>query len=202
MNETTKRNQALIRELIVRCLIDHPEDLSVLPRESSNGNVYWTVQGHADDYRKICGARGAHVKALTFLTDELGTAAATDYHFWLKESEEGLVRPMKIVNPRDDYDPREAAELLTRLIRACVPEALEAPRVTTYADGSRLETPPFAMIFRFEIEAPHRDFVEWLTKPAEDSEGQSLLGSIQALWRAYGTKNGVAFTVTVKEPTS
>jgi len=196
MNETTKQHQELIREIVTKCLIDHPEDLSVLPREARElGKVYWTVQGHADDYRKICGSRGAHVKALTLLVEEFGDAADASYLFWLKESDEGTVRPMKIVEGRDDYDPREAADLLTRVL--CTAAGAACLKVTTYSDGSRLETPPFAMIFRFEISADHPEVENWLLEPSEPS-GLSVLSAVQTIWRAYGTKNGASFNVVLK----
>ncbi len=198
MNETTKKHQELIRDLIVKCLIDHPEDLSVLPREDGRGKVFWTVQGHADDYRKICGARGAHVKALTLLVEEIGECTDGSYHFWLKESEEGTVRPMKIVEPREDYDPRDASDLLTRVLRAAAGRE-DALSVTTYSDGSRLETPPFAMVFRFEITPAHPDVADWMTDVSPSaSPGISVLSAVQTLWRAYGAKNGAAFQVVLK----
>lgn len=196
MNENTKKHQELIRDLIVKCLIDHPEDLSVLPREDGRGKVFWTVQGHADDYRKICGARGAHVKALTLLVEEFGDSADTSYLFWLKESDEGTVRPMKIVEGWDDYDPRDAADLLSRVLRAAAGRE-DAISVTTYSDGSRLDTPPFAMVFRFEIKAAHPDVADWLTE-VNSTFGLSVLSAVQTIWRAYGAKNGASFQIVLK----
>lgn len=199
MNATKQTHPELIRELIIRCLIDYPNDLRIELRESRS-MVFWTIQCHADDYRKICGAKGAHIKALTYLIEELGAVEGIDYRVWLKEPEVGEVRPMRIVDARDEYDAREAAEVLGRAIAACVgiPNAVA---IETRSDGTRIETPPFAIVFTFHLFPKDAEIASEISEPYEnDPDERTLVGSLAALWKAYGAKNGVSFALKVEPP--
>jgi predicted RNA-binding protein YlqC (UPF0109 family) len=193
MKDTTANAQLMIKEILTTCLIDFPDSLTVEPRELGAGGVYWTLQGHADDYRKICGAGGAHIKALTWIMGAIGVADRSDYKVWLKESTVGQKRPMKPVEPVDSYDPRDARDLLCRLLESILgPESAFA--VNVEADGfTRIEVPPFSLLYTFEISVRNEEDYNRLGDGGP--EGRTIVDSISTIWRAYAAKSGVAFEI-------
>jgi predicted RNA-binding protein YlqC (UPF0109 family) len=198
MNDPIETARQLIKEVLTTCLIDHPAELVVEPRKIADGAVvYWTLQTHADDYRKVCGSAGAHIKALTFIIGELGAAADLDFKTWLKESIVGEKRPMVPVEPVEDYDPRDARDLLCRLLAGCLgSEATFAVNVS--ADGRRIEVPPFALLYTFEVAVRTPEDHDALANHYEDDPNKrTLAASIDVIWRAYAAKAGVAFAVKV-----
>lgn len=193
MKDTTAHDQLLIKEVLTTCLIDFPSSLTVEPRELGAGGVYWTIQGHADDYRKICGIGGAHIKALTFLAGAIGVANRSDYKVWLKESTIGQKRPMPLVEPVDGYDPRDARDLLCRVLAAVLGPG-SAFAVNVEADGfTRIEVPPFSLLYTFEISVRSEADFEILGSSEPGRESRTLLDAISTIWRAYAAKSGVAF---------
>lgn len=197
MNEELNQTTALIRETIETALIDYKEALVVVPREGENQSVYWTIQTHADDYRKVCGIRGAHIKALTFLIAEIGATAGAEYKTWLKEPTVGEKLPMRPIDPVDAYDPREARDLLCRLLTALL--GIETPFAVNVAfDGSRIKVPPFSLLFEFQITVRSSDDHDRMTLPVDgDREERTVVGSLSELFRAYAAKAGVAFALKV-----
>lgn len=187
--ETIKQTEALIREILTRCLIDHPDALRIDPRVVPGG-CYWTLQTHADDHRKVVGAKGAHIKALTWLIERIGRAHGLNFKTWLKEPPEGDRQPMPPVPPADRYDPRRAAALLVDIVTAFLGrDAVEAGTVIEPRhDGTRTEVPPFALVYTFHMIT--RD-------PQAAAALETLAANVGDLFRAYAAKEGVAFALEV-----
>lgn len=198
MNEITKRHHGILRELLESCLVDHPKELVLDVNETKHGAVFWTLEVHADDYRTVCGAKGANIKALTFVAEELGLTVGARYRFWLKESVRGDVRPKRVVEAAEGFDATPAANLLEDLVEACLGNG-ETVAVEISRDGSRLETPPFAEVVTLTIHPMTEEARTKIVEPFEDDrEKRTLLESLRALWKALGARNGVAFTVEVR----
>ncbi len=132
--------------------------------------------------------------AFNQIAELCGTANYSSFN-QVKEAVVGEKTALRPVEPRETYDPSEARDLLIRLLAAVF------GRETTFAinvvaDGSRIEVPPFSLLYTFEIRLRDPAAFERLETPYEDDfENRTLAGSLDAIWRAYAAKDGVAFAI-------
>ena len=179
----------IIRSL-VESFIDHPTQLRI-ETTPHPGVLYWLMQFHADDHSKAVGKRGAHYDALKLLIAEIGRANDTQYVLRRYREPEPTDRSenMRRGCP-EEYDPTRATHILTGLL-----EHLHLGDFQVHANQVAGEHP---LSFGFTIHTRTALDYKALTVPREDNAlPMTLVGAIGTLFRAYGNRNGVKFTVEV-----
>ena len=177
MRESTEETLQIVRS-ILDAYTDHPTATKITVKEVPGG-CYWQLKVHPDDYGKVNGRKGQHIRALTALVIQLGEAAHETYQFVLVEPDAGQRTPFRERPVATDYDPSQAVELLEWTISAALDIDCD---VKSYRDlGDR---PTFAL----HIAAPQPE-AAILTKP---DNGSTLMEALQILWHARAQKEGVA----------
>lgn len=186
----------LIREL-VESYIDHPRDLTLEGKPFASA-VYWSMRGHADDYGKLVGKRGAHVNALAFLVRIMGHAQKELHSFKLEEPSPGERREAAPAKAAETYDPRPARDLLCRLL-----EALDIGQFVVEAKVERNLNPrvDFPLFVRFEIGVRSHDDYEVMVMESASS-ALTVIGSLGMLFRARANKEGVGVQLDVVHETA
>lgn len=184
----TERIHDLIYDL-ASSFIDHPAALK-LERTEFPTFCSWSMQGAADDYGKLVGRHGAHIKALSLLVRAFGIGAGARYTLRLINPEDGMRRPESPPRMAEQYDPSAALVLLDRV---CGELALGQYAVEVHR-GPATERP---LSFSFVITVRDEDDDRALTVAPEWAPWQTVEAAISALFRAYGAKEGVRFGVGV-----
>lgn len=192
MTTETLRLHELLRDLVAS-YTDHTHALELAAKEVP-GAVYWTLRGHADDYGKLVGKSGAHVKALGYLVTALGVADGELFTFKLLEPEPAPRRPSSPVKEATKYDPKPAGELLTRLLGEL---GIGQYAVTGITDASRVP-----IFVTYEIAVRDAEDYSALTVGPTEGEyvGQTLIGALGTLFRARANRDGVRFQLNVIKP--
>lgn len=191
--ETAEAN-ALIRSL-VESYIDHPDALAINVRDYGS-QVYWVLQCHADDMRKMVGAdRGAHVAALEHLVKAMGRARQVVHTFRLLEPAEGVRREEYPEHVAKDFDPAPAAARLREIVLAL---GIDEVAVVTSKLSAPLERP---LSFAFQVHVRTvEDYESLIVSPPKARNGLTAIAAIGTLYRAAEHKSGVKFTVSVVDP--
>lgn len=180
----TEQAESLLRELICR-FISFPHHLE-LERKAFRGAASWTITCHPDDYGKINGKGGTHLRALEFLVYRLGVVNGEAYGLRLVDSEfriSGGDRPQQ-----GRYLPEEDIEQLSAWLTAL---ALECSVVTwPKSDG---------FVFSITPRGP-RDYGELIAVNSLDTYDRSLVGCLGTIFRAIGRAAGVDLVIEVKQP--
>ena len=183
MRESTEETLQILRA-IVDTFTNHHEATKITAKEVPSA-VFWILKVHADDYGKVAGRSGAHIKALNSLMIQLGRANGELYQFALVEPDEGIRQPPRPIPDATQYDPKKAAELLEWTASAALDE--DASVKVHARPGDRRLT------FVFAITAPNRYGA--LVAPPADRDTPSLLEILRTLWSAWAHKEGVKFVL-------
>jgi predicted RNA-binding protein YlqC (UPF0109 family) len=192
MTTQTEQINDLLRAL-VETFIDHAHALSISAKEVP-GAVYWTMQGHADDYGKLVGKKGAHVNALTLLVASLGTAADQLFTFKLLEPEPAPRRAASPPKQATHYDPRPARELLCRIL-----ENLGLGQFAVEAKPTPSGKTPIEVLFEISVRT-EEDYRALTVAADNSSEGLSVIAALGTLFRAHANKGGIRTQLEVLRP--
>ena len=189
MTTTLQAATETIRKL-VKSFIDHPHNLMIETKEHP-GIVYWTMQFHADDHSKAVGKRGAHYDALKLLITEIGRTH--DIQYILRRYREPEPAP-RTENMRrgcpEEYDPQPASALLTSIL-----EQLNIGQFNIQVTSTPGQHP---LEYTFVIHTREQQDYNTLTVPREENAlPMTLVGAMGTLFRAYGNRNGVKFSIEV-----
>ncbi len=190
MTTQTEQLNDLLREL-VESFIDHAHALSISAKEVP-GAVYWTMQGHADDYGKLVGKKGAHVNALTLLVSALGTAADQLFTFKLLEPEPAPRRPASPPKTASSYDPRPARDLLCRI--------LENLGLGQFCVESKIDKgAQISVTFEIAVRTDE-DYRALTVAPGNTPDALSIIVALGTLFRAHANKGGIRTQLEVLRP--
>ncbi|MGB8296386.1 MAG: hypothetical protein WCG85_13245 [Polyangia bacterium] len=179
MRESTEETLQIVRS-ILDAYTDHPTATKITVKEVPGG-CYWQLKVHPDDYGKVNGRKGQHIRALTALVVQLGEAAHETYQFVLVEPDAGQRMPSRERPVATEYDPSQAVELLEWTVSA----ALD---IDCDVESTRFLIASDRPTFTLWIKAPQPE-AAILTKP---DNGSTLLEAMQILWHARAQKEGVA----------
>lgn len=190
MTTQTEQINDLLREL-VETFIDHAHALSISAKEVP-GAVYWTMQGHADDYGKLVGKKGAHVDAMTLLVSSLGTAADQLFTFKLLEPEPAPRRPASPTKTAAHYDPVPARDLLCRI--------LDNLGLGQFAVSYKVEKDAqISVLFEIAVRTDE-DYRALTVAPENSPKGLSVIAALGTLFRAHANKRGIRTQLEVLRP--
>lgn len=190
MTTQTEQINDLLREL-VETFIDHPHALALTPKEVP-GATYWTMQGHADDYGKLVGKKGAHVDALTLLVSSLGEAADQLFTFKLLEPEPAPRRAASPPKQAEHYDPRPARDLLCRI--------LENLGLGQFAVEAKItKAGQIEVLFEITVRTDE-DYRALTVAPDNSPKGLSVIAALGTLYRAHANKGGIRTQLEVLRP--
>ncbi len=176
----------IFREL-VSSFIDHPEALQVEVREFP-GAAYWSVLPHADDYGKVCGRKGAHIRALTQLLARIGSTNGERWRLRLPEPEPGPRRESSPAVQMKTYDPTRAEELLARSVGAAL-------GCDVVVDSEEIADEKLSYLLRIRAPVEPGAFARLTVTQAGDAAEQPLIARLGVLWRAWGHADGVSFRI-------
>lgn len=186
MRESTEETLLILRA-IVDAMTNHHEAIKTTAKEVPGG-VYWTLKTHPDDYGKVAGRAGVHIKALNWLMIQLGRANNELYQFSLLQPDPGERQPPSRIDDAKTYEPSAARELLEWTAAA----ALDAndDEIDVCVDQVPSDR---RLTFRFGINAGPKYAA--LIAPPADLETPSLLEILRTLWSAWAHKEGVKFII-------
>jgi predicted RNA-binding protein YlqC (UPF0109 family) len=173
---------------IVESFTTHHEEIE-LTAKPVIGACYWTLKVSPEDYGKVAGRQGSHIKALKFLLAKLGMISF-QMHYYIH-----LVQPMERVrtdppppNRINRYVPYDERDLLARWL-----EKILNGQFKLDIEG---EAPDLKLVITPQ---DYEDYQE-LIKPyaVEDSEF-TIIACLGTLFRAIGNKNGVMLKIAAKE---
>lgn len=191
MTTQTEQISDLLREL-VETFIDHANSLAI-DHKCVPGATYWTMQGHADDYGKLVGKKGAHVNALTLLVSAMGTAADQLFTFKLLDPEPAPRRASSPPKQADHYDPRPARDLLCRILENL---GIGQFAVDDIMPPGRM---PIEVMFRIAVRTDE-DYRALTVAPDNSPKGLSVIAALGTIWRAMANKHGIRTQLEVLGP--
>lgn len=86
------RENALLLDLIVRALCDHPEVVQVQTLEGSQSTIF-EVRVHPEDIKRVIGKKGRTADAVREILINLGSKAGRRYLLEIVEPAGGRARP-------------------------------------------------------------------------------------------------------------
>ncbi len=183
----------LIRSLVFT-YIDHPDDLAITVRDFGD-QVYFVMQGHSDDYRRLVGAKGAHVASLEFIVKQMGRARQVVHNLRLLDPEPALRRDGYPSETAEAYDTGPMAELLKSLFLAC---GLDEVKIVTTQEGEPRDRP---LSFKFSVFTRTQDDYESITiSPPRARNELSVMSALTFLLNAAGQRAGVRFNLVAVQP--
>lgn len=163
--------------------------------------VRWTARVHLDDHGMLVGKRGAHVKALNYLVAMIGAKKEKRYDIWAHEPWPIDRAPIDRERPEPPsvYAPTHEAALLQEAANALCegsPIVSIESRNIHPLDREFEYSPKIEIIFT--IRPTTREDMETLKGEhgVRDEQASAEL-ALAALWKAYGSRVGVKFTVNV-----
>lgn len=184
---TTETAASLLKRLAER-LIAYPEQLIINPR-AFRGAATWQLVPHPEDYGRLNGKQGTHIRALEFLMYRMGMVNSEAYGVQLTESEYRQTTP--VIVPRGTYQPEEDLELLVDWMNALAIET--SIDVIPMRDGRHGQQ--FIIVPRGPA-----DLSELKGSDSNDEHARTIIGSIGTLFRAIGRVNGgVEIVIIAKE---
>lgn len=186
---TAEQVSELIREL-AGLYVGSPEELGIRHQAGKEGSVYFVMQGRPEDDSRLVGYMGCHVKALTFLIEQVGKAQGKIFTFRLLTTENG---PRPNYKPRDvlDYDPLPARDILRRWLDALGVKDFSV--AVNSPDGPRR-----SLAFDFDITIKDFARAHSLTIPNAKEE-LFTIGALGTLFRAIGKQNGIRFQINLAD---
>lgn len=186
---TTDTTQAILRDLVAAFTF-HPEAIEI-DSQVAAGSVYWMLRGHPDDEPVLIGKQGGHVRALTFLIQEIGKARGETHTFRLMTEHKPRARPPMEQRSAMRFDPEPARELLVRVLQ----ELAIGDFLVEVGPGVGERR---ALMFEFTITVrDQRDANVLLAHHVDEDNANSLVETLGTLFRAIAKKNGVRFEVKV-----
>lgn len=193
MTTETEQLSDLIREIVTSYVAHHSE--LELDAKEVPGAVYWSLRCHADDYGKIAGKDGAHIKALQALVGRFGEAREEFHAIKLLEPAPARRRQVAPTPAAQTYDPRPARDLLCRTLTAIgmgqfVVEAKVEPNRNPKID---------ALLFvRFDVHTRSADDYRDVT--LADGDALAPVAALGALFRARAKRDGIGVQIEVISP--
>jgi predicted RNA-binding protein YlqC (UPF0109 family) len=168
-------------EMLIAAFTDHRESINVTMRELSI-SVAYTIRVHDEDQGKVIGKGGLHIRAIKHLMQKAGRSVGLAIRVTLQTDEErrSIGAPFRN-NP--DYDPKPAVELLKSVVASLTAN----PAVVTAEKADE------AIYFQIGL-ASAEDFNEF---HLQDETNMTTKTALEALWKAYGNKEGAVFYVDV-----
>lgn len=189
-NMSTKEENYLLIRRTLEALIENPRDL-VIDFKELPGRVDWIVNTHIEDQPLVIGQGGTHIKALELLVWELGERIDTDYHFRLMSPARPARRADRAKKEAKEYDATEARELLNDWLYVLLDER---PKL----DCAAMLIPPLR--YTFIVQAINRaDHEKLLVAQTDKFPDRIIAPALGTLFRAYGLRDGVNFTIEVPE---
>lgn len=189
MTTETEKLSDLIRD-VVASYVDHGSEIQIDAREHP-GAVYWSIRGHAEDYGKLVGKQGAHFEALRSLIAALGDARE-ELHVLNRFEEPDAARRRRPSDnaPAETYDPKPAADLLSRVVEHLVGQFAVVAEVRPNRDPRV----PFILFVTLTITVRSEEDYADLVAP---KNGRALVEALGALFRARANRDGVAMQIDV-----
>jgi predicted RNA-binding protein YlqC (UPF0109 family) len=184
----TEQAENLLRSLLVR-FISFPHHLE-LERKAFRGAATWTITCHPDDYGKINGKGGTHLRALEFLVYRLGLVNSEAYGLRLVDSE-FRIDGGTAFKDTVEANLANACELLQEWLTALQSECT----IVTVASLTTRDS------YKFELypRGPS-DYGDLIAVNSNDVHERSLIGSLGTIYRAIGRAAGIDLTIEVKNP--
>lgn len=166
-------------ELLIGAFTDHRESIVVTMRELQL-SVAYTIRVHDEDQGKVIGKGGLHIRAIKHIMAKAGRSVGLAIRVTLLTDEErrSVGAPFRS-NP--NYDPKNAVELLKTIVASLTPN----PTVVTAEKSDE------AIYFQIGLGAKS-DFDQF---NLPDETGMTTKAALEALWKAYGNKEGAIFYV-------
>ncbi len=180
-HETAK---PMLAELI-GAFVDHPDGVKVGVQAADDGACYWAVACSQIDEGKLIGQKGSHVRALTLLVEQIGSANRRPWTFRLVTT--NYRRAKETAEPRDvvEHDPRPHRDLLCRLLDALGLKSFSV-EVGPGAGERR------SLTFEFIVRSTAAD--DYLLTAGNDA-GETVGQAIDTLLRAIAKRSGVRYSL-------
>jgi predicted RNA-binding protein YlqC (UPF0109 family) len=166
-------------EMLIASFTDHREAITVTMRELQF-SVAYTIRVHDEDQGKVIGKGGLHIRAIKHIMTKAGASVGLAVRVTLLTDEERRNVGAPFWN-NPDYDPKPAVELLKGFVGALV----QYPAVVTAEKADE------AIYFQIAL-GSQSDFTNFHTP---DETGLTTKAALEALWKAYGNKEGAVFYV-------
>lgn len=190
MTDETEDGLRLIRDIVLTMVSD--KHRVALSAKEHSGAAYFQLRVSRADHATMVGRSGSHISAFKAICSAMGARAGADWRLALLEPEEGQRKGPYQLAVATNYDPRKATELLERIAFA-----LCSGQVRVNCDKNPVVVDP--MVYNFTIECREPLDQTHLVHINSDT-GESLIAQIGTLYRCYGARDGVRFTVTAHSP--
>jgi predicted RNA-binding protein YlqC (UPF0109 family) len=185
MTPATERTIHLLRRMVASFTVYH-DDLKILAKEHTDYVIFY-ITCHGCDGPRVCGKRGQHFNALQCLLTEMGDRNRRVYKLDMQDRINGKWEQRIPEQRKTPYDSPEAGMLLDDVL-----EAIIGP------DGWLIEEHIAESETIFRLQELNDIARQLILNPRKESPDKStVIGSLCAIWKAYGKQEGWKFSVEV-----
>lgn len=196
MTDQIETAAEVIKRLIA-ALCDQPNEVEVYASETADG-VAWSFSTDTNDMAKVMGQRGAHLRALQLIVEQMGMAVEFTEEWTLNPLVgTGTERPRRgDIDRPEAHDPSQDMKLLNEILAALAVAAyVRAPG--SPESGFLFAVEPSSRQDEATLRQPH-EAVYPKTHPME-REPLQLIGALATVWRSIGRKQGVRYRLGFAE---